>query len=168
MALERRFGQRGFTDQDRERLARHCCRAGESLGTFTADVQLYTQRGYLQFAAAAQEELAPHAFLQGLTPERLCQHVCLSMPQSFSGLSVRRNGLRWCSPHSRRPPIIGYMSGWLITTRKRTQKSPVEFRTHHGLSDSSHRRGDIHEPGQIARNYPVPPPKVSAPTASGK
>lgn len=82
-ALQRRFGQRLFDDQSREKLANRNRREGESLGTFAADVQLYAHRGYPQFQASAREELALHAFLRGLAPEGLRQHVRLAMPQSL-------------------------------------------------------------------------------------
>lgn len=83
VALESRFGQQCFTDQSRKQLDKHNCQEGKSLCTFAVDVQLHAQRGYPEFPLAAQEELSLHAFLQGLTPERLCQHVHLAMPQSL-------------------------------------------------------------------------------------
>ncbi|XP_042073272.1 uncharacterized protein LOC121813519 [Haplochromis burtoni] len=82
-ALERRFGQRHSTDQSREQLTNRSRRPGESLGTFAADVLLYARRGYPEFPAAAREELSLHAFLRGLFPERLRQHVRLAMPQTL-------------------------------------------------------------------------------------
>lgn len=85
MALERRIGTRCLADQSREQLAsRHRRLQGENLCTFAADVQLHAQHGYPQFPTAAQEELALHSFLQGLTPERLRQHVHLAMPKTLS------------------------------------------------------------------------------------
>ena len=50
-----------------------------------ADVQLYANRGYPQFPATAREELALDAFLRGLAPECLRQHVRLSGPQTLDG-----------------------------------------------------------------------------------
>ncbi|CAI5666120.1 unnamed protein product [Oreochromis niloticus] len=83
IALERRFGQQHSTDQSREQLTNRSRRPGESLGTFAADVLLYARRGYPEFPAAAREELSLHAFLRGLFPERLRQHVRLAMPQTL-------------------------------------------------------------------------------------
>ncbi|CAL8254023.1 unnamed protein product [Lota lota] len=57
----------------------------ESLGAYASDVRLYAQRGYPGFPAAAREDLALYAFLQGLMLERLRQHVCLTSPQYLGG-----------------------------------------------------------------------------------
>lgn len=54
-----------------------------SLHTFAEDVQLHAQYGYWEFPPAAQEELSLHAFLQGLSPELLHQHLRLAMPRSL-------------------------------------------------------------------------------------
>ena len=43
-----------------------------------------TRRGYLEFSAAAREALALHAFLRGLVPECLGQHVHLTEPQTLN------------------------------------------------------------------------------------
>lgn len=83
IALERRFGQLHSTDQSREQLTNRSRRPGESLGTFAADVLLYARRGYPEFPAVAREELSLHAFLRGLFPEQLRQHVRLAMPQTL-------------------------------------------------------------------------------------
>ncbi|KAF3692486.1 hypothetical protein EXN66_Car008162 [Channa argus] len=66
-----------------EQLAGRYRQGGESLGVFAADVQLYTQRSYPTFLAAAREELSLHSFLRRLAPERLRQHVRLATPQSL-------------------------------------------------------------------------------------
>ena len=74
-ALERRFVQRAVVNHSRELLTSRRRHEGERLGAYAADVQLYAQRGYPDFPAAAREELALHSFLQGLAPPRLGQHV---------------------------------------------------------------------------------------------
>ncbi|KAJ8416186.1 hypothetical protein AAFF_G00382080 [Aldrovandia affinis] len=83
MALARRFGQRRSTQASRERLTNHRREGGERWGTVAADVQFHTGQGYQSFGAAEQEELALHAFLQALTPERLHQHVIMATPRSL-------------------------------------------------------------------------------------
>lgn len=83
-ALERRFGRHLGEEGSREELTSRCHRENETLGTFAADVRFDAQRGYPQFPTAALDELALHAFLQGLTPERLRQHVRLSRPHSLT------------------------------------------------------------------------------------
>ncbi|KAG2470444.1 PO210 protein, partial [Polypterus senegalus] len=83
-ALTRRFGQRTSAECSREKLTSRRRREGESVGAFAADISLYTRKGYPTFSTAAREELSLHAFLRGLTPERLRQHVCLSSPRDLS------------------------------------------------------------------------------------
>ncbi|KAL4004005.1 hypothetical protein ACER0C_003718 [Sarotherodon galilaeus] len=107
IALERRFGQRHATDQSREQLTNRSRRPGESLGTFAADVLLHARRGYPEFPAAAREELSLHAFLRGLFPERLRQHVRLAMPQTLREalLEAERAELVFTSqPNQQVPP----------------------------------------------------------------
>lgn len=84
-ALQRRFGQRIFRDDARERLASRYRKEGESLGAFAADLRLYARRGYATFADAEQEELALQAFMRGLRPERLREHIRLHFPSSLIG-----------------------------------------------------------------------------------
>ena len=54
------------------------------MGAYAADLQLYTQQGYPGIPAAARDELVLHAFLQGLAPPRLGQHVRLTMPPTLN------------------------------------------------------------------------------------
>ncbi|CAI5637006.1 unnamed protein product [Oreochromis niloticus] len=110
IALERRFGQRHSTDQSREQLTNRSRRPGESLGIFAADVLLYARRGYPEFPAAAREELSLHAFLRGLFPERLRQHVCLAMPQTLREalLEAERAELVLTSPPNQQVPPPNY------------------------------------------------------------
>lgn len=109
--LQRRFRWRLFIDQSTQQPASCHSQEGESLGTFTAGVQLHGLHDYLQFHTAAQEELALHALLQRLPPEQLCQHVGLAMPQSLS------EALRTAMPQSlheapsRRLPLSNHTSG---------------------------------------------------------
>ncbi|KAG1946509.1 thy-1 membrane glycoprotein [Pimephales promelas] len=83
-ALNRRFGQRTSAEQSREELTNRRRCEGESVGAFAADIRVYTRKGYPTFQAAAREELSLHAFLRGLTPERLRQHVRLLSPRNLS------------------------------------------------------------------------------------
>ncbi|PWG68631.1 hypothetical protein DF186_24745, partial [Enterococcus hirae] len=54
------------------------------MGAFAADIRVYARKGYPTFPAAAREELRLHAFLRGLTPECLRQHVRLLSPRDLS------------------------------------------------------------------------------------
>ena len=82
-ALERRFRQRAVGSQSRELLTRCRRQEGERLGAYAADLQLYAQRGYPGIPAVARDELVLHAFLMGVAPPRLGQHVHLTMPPTL-------------------------------------------------------------------------------------
>ena len=82
-ALERHFGQRAAVNHSRQLITSRHCREGERLGAYAADIQLYNRRGYRDFPAAARDELALHAFLQGLSPAWQGQHVRLIMPPTL-------------------------------------------------------------------------------------
>ncbi|XP_056459259.1 uncharacterized protein LOC130392787 [Gadus chalcogrammus] len=82
-ALERRLGERVSSNESKQLLASHRRREEESLGVHAADVQLLTRRSYPEFSAATREALALHAFLRGLQPESLGQHVRLTAPQTL-------------------------------------------------------------------------------------
>ncbi|CAL8339324.1 unnamed protein product [Boreogadus saida] len=70
-------------NESKQLLASHRRREEESLGVYAADVQLLTRRSYPEFSAATREALALHAFLRGLQPESLGQHVRLTEPQTL-------------------------------------------------------------------------------------
>ncbi|CAL8350799.1 unnamed protein product [Boreogadus saida] len=82
-ALERRLGERVSRNESKQLLASHRRREEESLGVYAADVQLLTRHSYPEFSAATREALALHAFLRGLQPESLGQHVRLTEPQTL-------------------------------------------------------------------------------------
>ncbi|CAL8337620.1 unnamed protein product [Boreogadus saida] len=82
-ALERGLGERISRNESKQLLASHRRREEESLGVYAADVQLLTRRSYPEFSAATREALALHAFLRGLQPESLGQHVRLTEPQTL-------------------------------------------------------------------------------------
>ena len=83
-ALERRFGKRVSKDNMRDQLTRRRRQEGETLGTYAADVRFYACRGYPTFEEAALEELALGAFIHGLTPERLKEHLRIMAPSSLN------------------------------------------------------------------------------------
>lgn len=183
MALQRRFGQQLYTDQSREQLANRRRLEGESLGTFAADVQLHARRGYPQFNTAAQEDLALHAFLRGLTPERLRQHVRLAMPKTLreatceaeraeavlSTQSTPRRG------SSLQPQVR--MANYDEVTEEAEEVYQVQPSTRQSQRwPLSPRRRPPHqtdrcyrcdEPGHIARNCPAPAPKTRTTQPAG-
>ncbi len=103
-ALNRRFGQRTSAEQSREELTDRRRREGESVGAFAADIRVYARRGYPTFPAEAREELSLHAFLRGLTPERLCQHVRLLSPRDLRE-AMRAEEVLQAGPATGRSPL---------------------------------------------------------------
>ncbi|KAG5286162.1 hypothetical protein AALO_G00011660 [Alosa alosa] len=87
-ALQRRFGQRIFISDAREQLASRRRHKDERLGKFAADLQLYARRGYPTYSQGLHEEMALEAFVRGIHPERLKEHLRLSAPSSLSAAFV--------------------------------------------------------------------------------
>lgn len=56
----------------------------ERLGAFLADLQCMACHAFPVFLAAIQEEMTLHAFLHGLTPTHLHEHIHLTSPRSLS------------------------------------------------------------------------------------
>ncbi|KAF7655090.1 hypothetical protein LDENG_00060900 [Lucifuga dentata] len=83
-ALEQRFGQPAYHDEARTQLSSRTRREGESLGVFATDLRFLTCRGYSSFLPPVQEELDLQAFIRGLHPEHLPEHVHLSAPTTLS------------------------------------------------------------------------------------
>ncbi|KAF7644241.1 hypothetical protein LDENG_00225350 [Lucifuga dentata] len=83
-ALQRRFGQQITTAVMCNWLTHRCRREGETLGAYAADIHFYAQRGYPTFTPDACEELALCAFIQGLTPELLKEHLRITAPKTFN------------------------------------------------------------------------------------
>ena len=184
-ALERRFGQRRFADQSKEQLASRRRQEGESLGTLASDVQLYVQHGYPRFDTAAQDELALHAFLQALSPERLRQHVRLTMPQSLSEAlceAERAEGIFSTRPIQQRtfaPRAHVRLAGYdeeeeeeeaeevrqVQPPPRPPQRWPLPSRRRpSGPTNRCHR---CDEPGHMARDCPAPAPKARTTQLAG-
>ena len=166
-ALQRRFGQRVFTDDAREKLANRFRKEGESLGAFAADLRFYTQRGYSTFADAEQEVLTLQAFVRGLRPERLREHIRLNFPHSLATaldeaervehvLCVSRH-------HIRQADVTGEIDEDEVVTR---QAAATDARRYPRRSPGQQRRRDdgcyrCGEPGHVARQCLAPAPRIA-------
>lgn len=82
-AFQRRFGHHIDAEGARDKLFSRQRKMGESLGAYLADILLYTCQGYPTFDSAAQEELALQAYIRGLHPGRLQEHIRLAVPQNI-------------------------------------------------------------------------------------
>ncbi|CAL8402295.1 unnamed protein product [Gadus morhua 'NCC'] len=72
------------------------------------------RRGYQDYPAAARQDVALHAFLRGLKPERLGQHVRLARPQTLAVVLDEAHLWRWfCQPDPVSSCLLplGHMSG---------------------------------------------------------
>ncbi|CAI5657278.1 unnamed protein product [Oreochromis niloticus] len=105
-AMQSRFGLRTHADDARDKLASRPRRQEESLGAYAADLCLYARRGYPAFDAAAQEELALQAFVRGLQPKRLQEHIRLHAPETLAAALTEAERVEHVlSPGARSPGI---------------------------------------------------------------
>ncbi|KAG5277106.1 hypothetical protein AALO_G00113590, partial [Alosa alosa] len=167
-ALQRRFGQRIFISDAREQLASRRRHKDERLGKFAADLQLYARRGYPTYSQGLHEEMALEAFVRGIHPERLKEHLRLSAPSSLSAALAEaervQNIFRTTeSRHWVRQTSLEENGEELEVTRQTTaqppQRRPREWKRP-ASGDGCHRCG---EPGHIAWYCPAPAPLTLAP-----
>ncbi|KAK0130618.1 hypothetical protein N1851_034899 [Merluccius polli] len=174
-ALDLRFGQRVAADHSRELLAGRRRQEGERLGAYAADVLLHAQRGYPAYPAAVREDLALHAFLRGLAPPRLGQHVRLTRPPTLgAALDEAERAEQELSDHpSLQPPGASrprvrqaalcepeedgeeVCQAWTPTKRPRQRPPPPDRRA----SGGDRRCFRCGEPGHLARDCPAPAPR---------
>lgn len=166
-ALDRRFGQRTSAEQSREELANRRRHEGESLGAFAADLRLYVRRGYPTFPATARSELSLHAFLRGLAPERLQQHVRLLAPCNIDeALREAERAEEVLGPRPARAlpprPYIRAaepgMGEGMAEEAETSSAQPAREPRRRPLHDRCYRCG---EPGHLARVCPAPSPRLA-------
>ncbi|KAM9461447.1 uncharacterized protein Hap1MRO34_017680 [Clarias gariepinus] len=79
-----RFGAGDRNEAAGEELATRVRSASEPLGAFAMDLRSLARQGYPDFGHGQQEELARRAFLRGVRPYRLREHLRLAAPASLS------------------------------------------------------------------------------------
>ncbi len=174
-ALNCRFGQRTSAEQSREELTNRRRHEGESVGALAADIRVYARRGYPTFPAAAREELSLHAFLRGLTPERLRQHVRLLSPRDLSEAlreAERAEEVLQAGPMTGQSPLQRQLTraaerevdGVQPEEEEVSRVQPAVTPRRRSRLDHCFRCG---EPGHFARDCPAPSPRPRAMSPPG-
>lgn len=164
-AIQHRFGRRLYADDARDQLAKRQRGIGESLGAYAADLRTYARRGHPNFSEEVQEELAVQAFIRGLQPERLREHLRLHVPDTLAAALAE----------AERVEHVLYPEGWARNANPRVNQAtgeesdvgeavcrfitPVQQRQRKKPT-ACYRCG---APGHIARNCPAPTPKNQSP-----
>lgn len=175
IALERRFGRRESTELHRKRLANRRRQPGESWGAVAADLRHHAHLGYPNFGSRRQDELALHAFLQSLTPERLRHHVVLTSPSSLD--EALQEAERAADVMGETPPTERMKPHHRVHAVDCSEEEG-EVRWTRALPNRQHTPTDrpdkdrkrcyrCDEQGHIARYCPAPAPKHQRPQPSG-
>lgn len=172
-AMKHRFGRHTHADDARDKLVSRRRKEGESLGAYAADLRSYARRGYPTFHATAQDELALQAFVWGLQPERLQEHLRLFAPKTLTAALTEAERVEHVLSTGYRPTNTRHRvceaayegNDDKEITRQATTTSLQQprrgaRRTPWQSTGECYRCG---EPGHIARYCPAPAPRSPAP-----
>lgn len=169
-AIQHRFGQRVYPDDLRDQLANRMRIEGESLGGYAADLRLYTRRGHPNFDAETQEELALQAFIRGLRPERLREHIRLHSPATLTAALIEAERVEHVlgvttRPHGTRQRVNKVDCEESDDEESARQVTPAPVRQPRRLSRRQPTEGCYRcgAPGHIARYCPAPEPLCQSP-----
>ncbi|MEQ2186701.1 hypothetical protein GOODEAATRI_031376 [Goodea atripinnis] len=76
-ALQRRFERSIYAEHAREQLISRQRLDGETLGSYATDILLRTRQSYPEVETVVKTQLAVQAFIRGLRPARLREHICV-------------------------------------------------------------------------------------------
>ena len=179
-ALEQRFGRPVSMDEAMSKLFARVRGEKEGLGAYAAEIQELTLRSYPGYPRELQEDLARTAFVRGLRPYRLKEHIGVFGPRTFREAlreAERVESMLWVPNRTPSAPAYVRQAEWVedqsdeeevvqsaapTPPPPRQEKKTAKRRQFSDRSQAGcYRCG---EPGHIARNCPAPAP-LKPPTA---
>lgn len=104
-AVTRRFGKIVPAVAIRQQFSKRTRKPGEALGVFAAEIRYLARKGFTQFPEDVRLALATEAFITGLTPEALRQHVRLARPETLEEALERALAIEEVFSESHTAPI---------------------------------------------------------------
>lgn len=172
-ALKHRFCRHAHADDARDKLVSRQREEGESLGGYAADLCFYARHGYPTFHAEVQDELALQAFVRGLQPERLREHIRLHAPKTLTAALAESERVEHVLSTGDRSTNTRYRVRQAAyegrddeeVTRQATTTPPKQPQrgTRRTAGQPTERCYRCGEPGHIARHCPAPAPRSPVP-----
>ena len=176
-ALEQRFGRSVSTDEAMTKLFARVRGEKESIGAYAAEIQELTLRSYPGYPRELQEDLARTAFVRGLRPYRLKEHISVFGPKTFRVAlreAQRVEPMLWAptritsaQAHVRQAEWVEDEGDEEEAVQSAAPAPPRQTkRTTRGYKPGGRAQAGCYrcgEPGHIARNCPAPAPLSLSP-----